>query len=74
MDTAATATITLTHHISSLGTVSQPAVFTTPVNRPTLHDKLFQSHQLLYQQLTLPTALLVYSLILPHITQYHHIM
>ena len=32
MDTAATAAITLTHHISFLGTVSQPAVFTIPVN------------------------------------------
>ena len=73
MDTAAIAhaAITLTHYISSLGIVSQPAVFTTPVNWSTLHDKLFQSHQLLNQPLTQPTALLVYSLILPHITQYH---
>ena len=48
------------HIISSLGTVSQPAVFTAPVNWPALHDKLLQSHQLLNQPLTLPTALLVY--------------
>ena len=67
MDTATTAAITLTHHISSLGT---PAVLTTTVNQPALYDKLFQSHQLLNQPLTLPIALLVYSLKLPHITQY----
>ena len=67
MDTTTTTAII----IYSLGTVSQPAVFTTPVSQPALHGKLFQSHQLLNQPLTQPTALLVYSLILPHITQYH---
>ena len=71
MDTATAAAITLTHHISSLGTVSQLAVFITPVNWPAVHDKLFQSHQLLNQPLTLPTASLVYSLKLPHITRCH---
>ena len=57
MDTAATTAYTLTHHIYSLGT---PAVFTTPVKKPALHDKLFHisysiNHSLYLQHTSLLT-------------------